>query len=228
MTCPACRDPVKLSGVVRTERLLQRLIGSLQVKMQPTRSAGCRATMNYGIDGDGLRTHLQLCPYSTTSCQRCSWTGARSLQASHVCTPPQSGCPNPGCSFVGVPNAISQHVVRCKYKVLHCDACNNDYPRHNAAYHEQRDCIYRCVHCHIWIAESRRAEHQHNASYLRLCSRFRPCENGCGQPVLRGVQNKHDDTCLEASVTCNACPATCKRKNFDKHWDKVHSDEMDY
>ena len=87
--------------------------------------------------------------------------------------------------------------------------------------------MYRCVHCHRFVAESGRDTHQHNANY-RLCSNFQPCENGCGQPVLRGVQDKHNDTCPEAQVDCTSCGATCKRRNFDKHWDKVHSyDDMD-
>ena len=226
VTCPACREPVRLTTVVRSDRLLQRLIGCLQVKCS-NHALGCSAVMSYGVDGEGLRAHLQHCPFSPTSCLHCTWTGPRSHQASHACAPPKSVCPNPGCQFVDTPANVARHVQRCQYTVLHCTTCNEDYPRHKAAYHQQQDCVYRCVHCHRYIAESKRASHQQNPKY-RLCYNFNPCENGCGQPVLRGVHSKHDETCPEASVTCNACSAQCKRKNIEKHWDKVHHDDMDY
>ena len=225
VTCPACRDPVRLSSLVRSDRLLQRLIGCLQVKCR-NHLLGCRVTMTYGMDGEGLRSHLQSCPHSSTSCSQCSWTGPRSQLGSHRCTPPQSACPNPNCPYVGLPASVAQHVTRCRYATFHCDTCKGDYIRFNATYHKRGDCVYKCVHCHRIIAESKRDAHQQNTNY-RLCSNFHPCMNGCGQPVLRGVQDKHNDSCLEANVDCGSCSATCKRKNFEKHWEKVHYDDMD-
>ena len=224
VSCPACRASIDLSRVHPIEGVMQRVVASLMVRCVYS-ARGCAFTCEYGLDGETARGHSRgSCAFADVRCTQCDWRGRRSLLASHHCHPPLP-CPHPGCSCSGPSEWLAHHVNHCPRKQLQCNTCHQTYPRSEANVHTNAECVYRCKHCHLFIAKAKQAQHQQNSRY-RLCSEFLPCANGCGAPVLRGVQDKHNDTCEEALVTCNHCPRSrrgMKRKNFPSHWDKCHS-----
>jgi hypothetical protein len=227
VSCPACRTSVLLSKMRSVDHLLQRLLAHMRVNC-PNRVKGCSAVLEFGMDGETVSAHVKnACAWGTARCPQCDWTGGRAALPMHNCRPRLS-CAHPGCQYsTDQPRSLSSHMSNCPRELLLCGACNDTHQRSAQAYHSSKQCIYRCKHCHQWLAESRKAEHEQNPRY-RLCSFFSPCANGCGQPVRRGVQDKHDDTCEEAIVICNLdrnqrrCRARLKRKNWGSHVDKVH------
>ena len=218
--CPVCRTSVSLAQVVPCEKVIQRVIASLRVRCVHA-SKGCSVVTEFGIDGEKARAHArESCPHLNTVCSRCDWKGRHQQLASHHCNPPRP-CPHAGCQRLGSPEWLAQHIRQCPYVPLRCSTCNRSHPRSEQSTHERGHCVYRCKHCHRTIPKAESAEHDSNPQY-RLCKEFSPCANGCGAPVLQGVQPKHNDTCEEAWVDCRLCPATAKRRNYPRHYEKVH------
>lgn len=129
-----------------------------------------------------------------------------------ICTFSPILCPNQGCKYNNVTDlksldkqTIDKHIKKCKYKLVKCELCRNDYVQKFINEHNTDDCPELTI----------------------------PCYNKCGIYILRKDLINHSSVCINEPLDCLYrqlnCTSRIKRKNMNNHLqNNLHNDLFIY